>query len=393
MKILVIHQVPYVKIDYRRGLDHDRHDVTYIGHSDRMADLPADLRCQRIELDPAEDIVAGVIARTSPTEGFGHLLALSEFGILQAREVRRHLGLPGPSLAQVEAVRDKVVMKQRLAGSGVRFPRFAAAPVDDRLPWTGRTVLKPRRGASSDGVSIHGSAAEALVAYQKLDDGGDYQFEEFVDGALLHLDGLVSDGRLVDLAVSRYVNQPVDYADGLPLGSHQIALDERHRLVAEQVVSRLDIEAGCLHLELFDTPDGELVFLEVANRMGGAGVLNAHLRHTGIHLPAHEIAIRLGLPRPAPDQPSGRYHGWLVFPGHHLIGTGHQITVPRPLRDHPCLDRLFTLPPDRALPDHITYHEWLAPVFIEASHHDEATLAAFLHECASTITVDVGSPL
>ncbi|GHF15459.1 ATP-grasp domain-containing protein [Streptomyces morookaense] len=390
MRILVVHQVPYRKMPYHLGLDHDRHEVTYIGHPDRMADLPEGLRCRRLELASGEDLVAGVIARTSPDDGFEHVLALSEFGILQAWHIRRHLGLDGPSRERIERVRDKVSMKAALAESGIRHPRFVAEPgPGEPLPWTGRTVIKPRQGASSEGVTVHATAAEALTAYRELADRREHQLEEYIDGAILHADGLVGDGALVDLAVSRYVNKPVDYLGGAPLGSHQVA-DPRgdYRDFAERVVKALEIESGCLHLEFFETDDGELVFLEVANRMGGAGVVNAHLRHSGIHLPSHEIAIRLGLERPEAAEPTGRYHGWLAVPGHHLgPGTVGSVGVPEELREHPCVDALFTLAPGKPLPDHVTYHEWLVPVFIEASHSDPAQLEAFLRQCARDIAV------
>ncbi|MEU8580803.1 ATP-grasp domain-containing protein [Streptomyces abikoensis] len=391
MKILVIHQVPYRKISYHLGLDHERHEVTYIGHPARMADLPTGLRCRRIELAEGEDLVAGVTARVSRADGYEGMLSLSEFGMLESWHIRRHLGLAGPSLEHLERVRDKVSMKRALADSGIRYPRFEAAPAPcDALPWTGRTVIKPRQGASSEGVTVHDTARDALTAYWKLEHRQDVQLEEYIDGAILHADGLVSGGTLVDLAVSRYVNKPVDYLGGAPLASHQIPdRDGRYRDFAERVVEALEIEAGTLHLELFETEEGELVFLEVANRMGGAGVVDAHLRHTGVHLPSHEIAIRLGLERPAPAEPSGRHHGWLAVPGHHLDpAPGHTIHVPPELRDHPAVDALHVLDRERPLPDHVTYHEWLVPVFIEASHDDPEELGAFLRECARTITVE-----
>lgn len=394
MKILIIHQVPYRKIHYHLGIDHQRHEVTYIGQPARMADLPADLRCARLVLDQGEDLVAGILARTSREDGFERLLSLSEFGMIESWHVREHLGLSGASLAQIERVRDKVRMKQALADSGLRYPRFVSAPDEAaQLPWSGKTVVKPRQGASSEGVSVHASAADAVAAWRELAQREDYQLEEYIEGELLHADGLIHDGVLVDLVVSRYVNKPVDFAYGVPLGSYQLPDEPRYRAFAQQVVTQLDIREGCLHLEMFETGDGELVFLEVANRMGGAGVVDAHQRHSGLHLPSHEIAIRLGLERPPALPRSGRYHGWLVFPGHHLPReTGHRIDVPAPLRDHACVDRLHQLAPEQPLPDQITYQEWLAPVFVEASHHDSQALGHFLHECAQSISIQAGAP-
>ncbi len=365
--------------------------MTYIGYLQCLADLPGELRCRRIELSNDEDLVEGIVARTSPADGFEKILALSEFGILESWQVRQHLGIAGPSLAQVERVRDKVTMKEALADSGIRYPRFVPVPSGrGRLPWSGKTVVKPRKGASSEGVSVHRTAAEALTAYAQLSNPVDYQLEEYVEGDILHADGLVCDGVLVNLVVSKYVNKPIDFVHGRPLGSYQLPRNERHHAFATRVVEALEIEAGCLHLEFFETAGQELVFLEVANRMGGAGVVSAHARHCGIHLPSHEIAIRLGLRRPEPMQPSGRYHGWLVFSGHHLGARGpHLISVPRNLRVHPCVDNFYILGPHEPLSDHITYQEWLAPVFVEASHSNPVVLGEFFRECVNSISVEL----
>ncbi|MDT9692486.1 hypothetical protein Q5762_29990 [Streptomyces sp. P9(2023)] len=389
MKNLVIHQVPYRKISYDRGIDHERHQVTYIGHPHRMADLPEELPCERITLDADEDLVAGVCARTSPADRYEKVLALSEFGITEAWHVRRHLGIEGPALDSLERVRDKVRMKEALVGSGLRHPRFVSDPAPCRpLPWEGPTVLKPRQGASSEDVTIHETARAALSAYHRLPDREMFQLEEYIDGDILHADGLVADGRLVDLAVSRYVNKPVEYASGVPLGSHQEPCTPAHRALAAQVVAALGIEEGSLHLEFFETPEGELVFLEVANRVGGAAVVTTHELHTGVHLPSHEIAVRLGLERPATEPPTGRHHGWLAFPGHHLAEDGVRETeVPQWVRAHPCVDRIHTLAPEQLTPRHITYQEWEVPVFIEASDPDPARLRRFLQDCTRAVSV------
>ncbi|BAG22121.1 MULTISPECIES: ATP-grasp domain-containing protein [Streptomyces] len=388
MKILVIHQVPYRKISYHRGIDHALHDVTYIGRPAALREVPGGLRCTLVPLGEDDDLVAGVTARVHPSDGYEKVLSLSEFGILEAVRVRRHLGLPGPSEARVELVRDKVRMKEALVGSGIRHPRFVSAPpACGPLPWSGKTVLKPRSGASSEGVVVLETARAALSAYRRLPDPAAYQLEEYVEGDILHLDGLMRDGRFLELSASRYVNKPVEYADGTPLGSHQTALTEAHRALAREVALALGIEDGCVHLEAFHTADDELVFLEVANRVGGAGVVTAHERRHGVHLPSHEIAVRLGLEPPPTSAPSGRYHGWLAFPGHHLPAGPAEIVLPDGLADHPCVDRLYVLPADRPLPDHITYQEWECPVFIEASHHDAEELGRFLRACAAGITV------
>ncbi|MFI7537182.1 acetyl-CoA carboxylase biotin carboxylase subunit family protein [Streptosporangium sp. NPDC049376] len=394
MKILVVHQVPYRKIDYHLAIDHEVHDVTYVGRAERIAELPEGLRCRRLEVGPADDLAGWIIENVSPAEGFEQLLSLSEDGVLLAWRVRRHLGIEGPSLDRLRRVRDKVSMKEALEGSGVRHPRFVAADaVPASLPWSGRTVLKPRQGASSQEVVIHETAEAALAACRALGDPGGFELEEYVDGDVLHADGLVQDGELVDVVFSRCVRTPLDFAQGTPIASHQIQHDERHRVFAERVLRALEIDTGCVHLEFFETKEQELVFLEVANRLGGAGIVTSHLRHTGVHLPSHEIAIRLGWPRPRPRPASGRYHGFAIFPGHHLKpAEGYTVDVPDHIRNHPWVDKVHSLDGRQPLPDHISYQEWEIPVFIEASHPDPGVLRQILGEFVLAPLVRPGGP-
>jgi hypothetical protein len=394
VKILVMHQVPYRKIQYHRGIDHQVHDVAYFGTAADLAAVPADLRCTRVELAPGPDLAGRIIARTSRADGWEAVLALSEFGIAEAAMIREHLGLPGPSRERLELVRDKVAMKAALAVAGIRHPRFVAAPpACGPLPWTGRTVVKPRRGASSSGVEVFPTAREALAHYRRLEDRTEFELEEFVEGALFHADGLVDAGHLTDLVVSRYVGTPARFAKGEPVGSSQLPQDPRHREFTARALAALGVEEGCVHVEFFETAEGELVFLEAANRLGGAGIVDEYERHTGVHLPSHEMAVRLGWARPAPQPTSGRFHGFLLYPGHlHAPDTVWRVEIPDELRDHPCVDQLHRSP-EPAAPGQISYQEWQVPLFLEASHPDPDTLAAFLRDCAARITVTPVRPV
>ena len=383
MKILVMHQVPYRKIQYHLGIDHTAHEVCYFGAPADLEQLPEDLPARRVALRGPEPLAEQIIAATSRDEGFDQVLALSEFGILEAVAIREHLGIPGPSAAQLELIRDKVAMKAALAEAGVPHPRYVEAPAVCRaLPWTGKTVVKPRRGASSEGVSIHEDARAALEHYWSLPDHADYELEEFIEGTLHHADAVVDGGLVHGLVVSRYIGNPAGFAAGAPVATSQLPHEPRYAAFTDDCVAALGITEGCIHLEFFETADGRLVFLEIANRVGGAGIIDAHLRHTGIHLPSHEIAVRLGLPRPQPGRPSGRYHGFALFPGHQLPDPENwEVDLPEELRAHPCVDHIHTPPREAEQSAKITYQEWLVPMFIEASDADPRAIAEFLRGC------------
>lgn len=142
MKILILHQAPFKKMRYDHVIDHQQHQVTYIGLAKHLSDLPEALRYQKIVLPPAseQNLVSEVLARVSPSDDYSSLLALSEYGILEACHIREELGLAGPSYEQIEVVRDKVKMKQRIAARGtLRYPRFIDAPEQViQGGWTGK---------------------------------------------------------------------------------------------------------------------------------------------------------------------------------------------------------------------------------------------------------------
>ncbi|GBR48958.1 ATP-grasp domain-containing protein [Neokomagataea thailandica] len=393
MKILIIHQVPYRKIQYHRALDHDVHDITYVGLEDRLADVPQSLKCRKLTLPDDGGLVEGVIAVTSAQDGYEAVLALSEFGILEAAEIRRYLGLPDPDGYRPELIRDKVTMKQAVGAADLKIPRFMAVTSSNTAaPWSGPTVSKPRRGASSEGITIWPDPASALKHCRAKPDAADFEVEEFISGDIFHADGIVRNGVVKNLVVSKYINKPLDYISGAPLGSVQQPYDAGRHGFVQNIVDVLKISVGALHLEFFEGDQVGRVFLEVANRVGGAGVIEAHEAHTGVHLPSDEITARLGWPQPPPQRPTGKYHGWLVFPGHHLSAEQKwTLGFPSDVVQPPEIDEIFKLPEGASFPRDVTYHEWRVPAFVRASSDNAENLERLLRRLATGARIEAVS--
>ncbi|MFJ7152511.1 acetyl-CoA carboxylase biotin carboxylase subunit family protein [Streptomyces sp. NPDC100445] len=373
MKILILHRVPYFKIEYHRGISHDLHEVTYFGTDRALATLPPGLRCERVSRPgtrPAFEEARDWLARRP--RDFDRIISMSEYELLDAARLRGHLGVPGPPVDQADLARDKVLMKRAVAEAGLRVPRFV--PLPDFLesgapvPWHGRTVLKPHRGASSEDVLVFdtpGQAAAAVTGRRTgvaaLDAGHgleDFEVEEFVSGPIRHYDGLVQDGEVLVLSASEYVGTCLRYAQGLPMGSFQIPCPEETRAWVSRALAAVRIEDGSFHLEAI-VHEGEPVFLEVGNRVGGADVVATVELATGVHLPSYELRVLLGEPVAGtlPEPPAGpRRYGWFVHPGHHLAGRefgGLDGTLA--FRADPRVVAWHELPPGAPLPDHITY--------------------------------------
>lgn len=388
MNILILHRVPYQRIDYARGIDHKLHNVTYFGVRDILDTVPTDLRCVKAERSGTasvfEEARAWLEARP---QQFDRIIALSEYELLDAARLREWLGVPGATVAEVSLVRDKILMKRAVAQAGLRVPRFmplqALLAHPQRMPWKGTTVLKPHSGASSEDVRIFDSPAHVRAAItagtsqvarltQGLEAVAEYEIEEFVDGDILHFDGLVANGKLLTITASRYVGTCLGYAQGQPLGSFHFPITPLYREWATQALAAVGINQGSFHLEAIE--HNGLVFLEVGNRVGGADVVPTFELATGVHLPSEELRILLdGAPsRPLPPtQVANAWHGWFVFPGHVHGGQPYWgVTGVSPFRQDASVIRWAELEQGTRQTQKVTYSANEAPLAGIVAHRD-----------------------
>ena len=98
--------------------------------------------------------------------------------------------MPGTTVEVASRFRDKVKMKDALAGSSIRLPRYLAVGSGSLREFagklTGKVVLKPRSQAASMGVQVFASGDDLIryAACHEISPG--YEVEEFVEGAICH---------------------------------------------------------------------------------------------------------------------------------------------------------------------------------------------------------------
>ncbi|MEX5709981.1 hypothetical protein AB1484_17115 [Parafrankia sp. FMc6] len=275
--------------------------------------------------------VAGELAaRWGP---FAGVAGLSEYDLTTAARLREHLDVPGARPAFVHRFRDKPTMKAMVAAAGLAVPRFveltSATDVDVVVERLGLPlILKPRSGAASVGVVKVRSRLGLHAALPAVDPPGSnpsgpetagsgagrfeatgFEAEEYVDGPILHVDGVRRGGRLRFVSVSEYVHTCLDFVAGAPLGS--VLLDpgrRRDRAVAfaARCLDALELADGTFHLELIEPAAGELVFLEVGMRSGGAEVPFLHRDLFGVDLVGEAFRAALDLPPLGPLPALGR---------------------------------------------------------------------------------------
>ncbi|WP_053124118.1 acetyl-CoA carboxylase biotin carboxylase subunit family protein [Pseudomonas sp. P1.31] len=376
MKILILHRVPYPRIEYHRGIDHDLHEVTYLGKQSAIDTLPPQLRCTRIVrpgLASAYDEAMALLA--NDLQRFERIISMSEYELLDAARLREALNVEGASLAAVNLARNKLDMKAAVQARKLRVPSFMSLErylaLQGHVPWRGATVLKPHSGASSLDVSIHQQPACAFDEIRhKVSQLSlrieEFQVEEFISGPIRHFDGLVQDGQILTLLSSEYVGTCLDYMErGQPLGSWHLETTATMKAWVSAALAAVQIRNGAFHLEAIMEGD-EPVFLEVGNRVGGADVVATYELATGIHLPSLELRIHIEgaldlehLNLQAPDLG----FGWFVFPGHTLSERNYQgLNGAEELRASPVVVQWNELQPGALLPEHVTYSAFEAPL-------------------------------
>ncbi|MFF4763814.1 acetyl-CoA carboxylase biotin carboxylase subunit family protein [Streptomyces sp. NPDC001292] len=258
--------------------------------------------------------------------GVRTLVHVTEDDILRCARVRDRHDLPGLRYRQALPWRDKLIMKEAVTAHGVPAPDYLRpASFADAERFARRVgypvVVKPRLGYASMGVSLVGDADQLRRAAAEWDPD-DVLLESFTAGDVLHVDGFMHNGRVLYVQASRYLNNCLSFHDALPLGSVQLDRDgaEHARLArfAERVVGALpQVDFSPFHLEVFRKPgSGDLLFCEIACRLGGAHIMEALTYATGVN-PArlwirHQIGLQNGPQTPMAD--TGRRYGWLLIP-------------------------------------------------------------------------------
>ncbi|MEV6559327.1 ATP-grasp domain-containing protein [Nocardia sp. NPDC051756] len=312
---------------YEEFIDHDANQVSYVvdgpGALGVLAD-PAKIACQ-VQVGDVNDVdalraaVQVIVDRVGPID---ELLALSEFTLEIAAKVREDLGIPGPDRDEVAVYRDKVRMKEVLDKAGVRVPRFASCTSADQVRAFAAAngyplILKPVAAAASIGVRRVDNDAELTAALSNVELDG-YEIEEFIAGEIYHVDGFVDDhSHIAFQAVSRYINDCLSFTHGAPLGSVLMSPSPRRKLIedfSQLIASTLGLRRLPFHLEVFITPAGDPVFLEIGGRVGGAEVPHLLYRVFGVNLYEMFLRVLSGGPVPPIPEVVDSSGGWLIMP-------------------------------------------------------------------------------
>lgn len=212
------------------------------------------------------------------------IVALDDYDVEVAADLREHFRLPGMGASQARFFRDKLAMRTRARQMNVPVPAFtsvfhypALADYLARVP--GPWVLKPRAEASAMGIKkIH----HPDELWQTLADLGDRQsyflLEKFLPGDVFHVDSVVWKGEVRFAAAHRYGLPPMTvYHGGGVFASSTVErggkVEADLLAINRQVIEAMGLAHGVTHAEFIcSEADGHYYFLEIAARVGGAGI-------------------------------------------------------------------------------------------------------------------------
>ncbi|MBT2830604.1 ATP-grasp domain-containing protein [Staphylococcus coagulans] len=254
-----------------------------------------------------------------------HVLSISEFDVIRAAKIRALLNIEGQSLISAEAYRDKVLMKQLLQSTAVKTPHFDKAIDGVNIQrfvekYGYPVVLKPIDGSGSSDVVIARKQQDIDMFLQTHPDIGRYEIEQFIDGEMYHIDGLVHNAEVKCAYVSHYYNGCLAFKDYQPLASYMLkkdhSLSQALQQEVKQVVAALPtLPNGSFHAEFFVTPTNDIYFCEIASRTGG-GEIGRMLEHAiGMQLNQMSLYLQTG----RADEVNGhtqiqRYGGFILLP-------------------------------------------------------------------------------
>lgn len=302
-----------------------RYALSYLCDEEGSRGLPSGLdprHIYRVDDFLDTEALAAQVKRAIVEHGpVSHLLAFSEYLLDPAAAMRERFDIPGQTRAEVDRFRDKTQMKRVLQAANLRVPRWFACTTREQTETRARElgfplIVKPIRGASSKGVQKVASA-DALRAALVALDLDQYEIEEYIDGEILHVDGVLDQaGNCLFLCVSRYISSCLDFEAGVPLGSviqTDTPLARACSAFALACLRALALRGSAFHLELFNR-NGELIFLEVGARVPGADVPYTVHRAFGINLFRLWVDAALDLPVALPVVSPPRSAGWVTIP-------------------------------------------------------------------------------
>lgn len=242
-----------------------------------------------------EHFVAG-LAYFMRSHKVDRIVALDDFDVEEAAELREHFRIPGMGQTTARYFRDKLAMRRMAQHAGIRVPGFTALFNDEEINDFTKNheppyMVKPRSDAAAKGIRKVNSADELWRVLHELGENRhNFLAERFRPGDIYHVDSLTFDGKVLFTRVSQYLSTPWDVAHGGGIFRSVIcefggADDRKLTRFNADVMQAFGMKHSASHTEFIKSAeDGEFYFLETSSRVGGAHLAEMVEFASGINL-------------------------------------------------------------------------------------------------------------
>ncbi|WP_028777075.1 ATP-grasp domain-containing protein [Shimazuella kribbensis] len=217
---------------------------------------------------------------------FRKIIGPTELDMIRSAKLREHLNIEGlQSSDSALQYRDKVYMKDKVKAGGLRVPRYRRLHDEmDLLSFIDENgfpvLLKPLSAFGSIGVKVLWSEHDLDDYLRSKPIFLGYEAEEYIEGTLYTVDGVVINDEVVFISTSEYVGGNLIDLDSSGINGNWILhptnpLSKRLIAYTKKMIQALDTpKHAVFHAELFHTVDDDIVLCEIACRCPGS-----HLPH------------------------------------------------------------------------------------------------------------------
>lgn len=242
-----------------------------------------------------QHFVAG-LAWLMRSEKVDRIIALDDFDVEEAAELREHFRIPGMGQTTARHFRDKLAMRLQAASAGLKVPDFTALFNDEEINEFTRSVappymVKPRSDAAAKGIrKVQSPEALWEVLHELGEKRHNYLCEAYKPGDIYHVDSITADGKQVFTRVSQYLSTPWDVAHGGGIFRSLICAfgGTDYKQLSKfnsDVLKSFGLKYSTSHTEFIKChDDGQFYFLETSSRVGGAHLAEMVEAASGINL-------------------------------------------------------------------------------------------------------------
>lgn len=242
-----------------------------------------------------EHLISG-LAYKMRTEKIDRIVAMDDFDVEKAAELREHFRIPGMGQTTYRYFRDKLAMRMKAQEEGISVPAFSSLFNDAEIheytqnvpaPW----MVKPRGEASAAGIKKVNSTEELWQVLERLGDARHtFLIEKFTPGVVYHVDAVTTDGKIVFARGSEYLDTPMEVAHGggifrtvtVPYNSKD---DKGLKSAHKKLMKAFGMNYSASHSEFIKSnEDGKFYFLETASRVGGAHIAEQLEASSGMNI-------------------------------------------------------------------------------------------------------------